>query len=110
MDKSVTAPVIQHAAVITDGEWLDTYTINSELEKSHLYKLSDLLEEMWFQIDFRQECLVCAVSIYSKRRKSLQLSYFSDKHFHPNACHYIETDHFYICCKDLKIRYYLYSQ
>ena len=49
---SVTAPVIQHPAgvgnarVITDGEWLDTYTINSELESSHLYKSSVLLEQV----------------------------------------------------------------
>ena len=70
----MTAPTIQYAAeygdvsIITDGEWLDMYQ-GSDLEESHVYISSALLEKMWFQIDFGQEHIVCAVSIYSRRRK-----------------------------------------
>ena len=81
----MTAPVSQYAAVygnegvITDGEWQDTYTMKSELEKSHLYNSSDLLEEMWVQIDLGQERLVCAVNVYSRRGKYLHNFFLSQK-------------------------------
>ena len=81
----MTAPIVQYAAVygnvsvITDGEWQDTYTMESELEKSHLYKSSDLLEEMWVQIDLGQERLVCAVNVYSRRGKYLHNLFLSQK-------------------------------
>ena len=75
VDKPVTAPIIQYSAVygnvsvVTDGKWLDIYDLGSDIEKSHLYASSALLEEMWFQIDFGQDHLVCAVNIYSRHCK-----------------------------------------
>ena len=63
--------MIQYAALygnvsaITDGEWLDMYELGSDIEKSHVYLSSALLE----QIDFGRDCLVCAVNIYKRRRK-----------------------------------------
>ena len=81
----MTAPIVRYAAVygnvsvITDGEWRDTYTMESKLEKSHLYKSSDLLEEMWVQIDLGQERLVCVVNVYSRRGKYLYNLFLSQK-------------------------------
>ena len=85
VDKHVTAPIIQYAAehgdvrIISDGEWLDMYDMGSDIEKSHAYLSSALLEEMWFQIDLGQEHLVCAVNIYSRRGKYLRNLFLSQK-------------------------------
>ena len=81
----MTAPVSQYSAVygnvsvITDGEWLDMYDMGSDIEKSHVYLSSALLEQMWFQIDLGQERLVCAVNIYSRRGKYLHKLFLSQK-------------------------------
>ena len=66
-------------SAITDGEWLDMYDLGSDLEKSHVYLSSALLEQMWFQIDLGQERLVCAVNIYSRRGKYLHKLFLYQK-------------------------------
>ena len=85
VDKHVTAPIIQYAAeygnvsAITDGEWLDMYELGSDIENSHAYLSSALLEQMWFQTDLGQEHLVCAVNTYSRRGKYIQKLFLSKK-------------------------------
>ena len=96
VDKPVTAPVSQYAAVygnegvITDGEWLDIYNLGSDIEKSHVYISSALLEEMWFQIDFGRDRLVCAVNIYSRSREFKHYIFL-------NADYYLPDEQQHLC-------------
>lgn len=67
----MTAPQKQrerfgHISVITDGLWMDSYVLSSDLEKSDVYLSSLSLDKMWFEIDLIDEYLVFAVNIYSR--------------------------------------------
>lgn len=53
-----------HTSVITDGQWMDSYNIASQFEKSQVYSSSLPLDEMWFEVDMLDEHVICAVDIY----------------------------------------------
>lgn len=55
-----------HISVITDGQWMDSYDLGSDLEISDVYLSSLEPEEMWFKVDLMDKYLICAVNIYSR--------------------------------------------
>ena len=69
--RQVIAPVMQsrygYISVITDGVWMTSYVLLSELELAQVYYSSLLIEEMWFEVDLEHEHLICAVNIYGRQ-------------------------------------------
>ena len=69
--RQVIAPVMQsrygYISVITDGVWMTSYVLQSELELAQVYYSSLLIEEMWFEVDLEDEHLICAVNIYGRQ-------------------------------------------
>lgn len=70
-DKSVFSQSMQNGGfanlgVITDGEWLDLYSRNTQEEKSNLYMSTSIFEEMCLEFDLEREHLVCSVHYYMR--------------------------------------------